>query len=139
MSNTGTNGDINTDAFRRAILQYRNCPDPQTKLSPAMCLFGRPVKDFLPILPGRYQPHPTWQDTLDSRENALRKRHFQCEERLSMHTRKLTPLIVGDHVRDQNQVGNQPRKWDRTGRVIEVKQFDQYVIRIDVILKFSED
>ncbi len=32
---------IDIDTFQQAILQYRNTPDPTTKLSPAMCLFGR--------------------------------------------------------------------------------------------------
>ena len=40
-------------------------------------------------------------------------------------------LSVGDHVRIQNQVGNHPRKWDKTGIVIEVCQYHQYVVRVD--------
>ena len=40
--NTGPKGELDTDAVQRAILQYRNTPDPDTKLSPAMCVFGRP-------------------------------------------------------------------------------------------------
>ncbi|KAG0726713.1 hypothetical protein GWK47_035976 [Chionoecetes opilio] len=51
-SNTGPRGELNTDALQRAILQYRNTPDPETKISTAMCIFGRPIKDFIPILPG---------------------------------------------------------------------------------------
>ena len=34
-------------------------------------------------------------------------------------------------MRVQNQVGPHPTKWDKTGVVVEVKQFDQYVIKID--------
>ena len=130
-SNTSPTGELDTDAFRVAMLQYRNTPDPETKLSPAMCVFGRPIKDFIPVLPGRYQPHPTWQDTLDKREEALRVRHIKAEERWSVGTKRLAPLKVGDAVRIQNQVGHHPLKWDRTGTVIEVKQFDQYVVRVD--------
>ena len=52
-------------------------------------------------------------------------------ERLSAHTRILPPLTVGDCVRIQNQTGPSPTKWDKTGIVIEVRQFDQYVIRVD--------
>ena len=131
MSNTKPGGGLDTNAFQRAILNYRNTPDPETKLSPAMCVFGRPIKDFIPILPGRYEPHPTWQDTLAAREEALRNRHMRSIERWSEHTKRLPPLKVGDYVRIQNQTGRFPKKWDKTGQVIEVKQFDQYLVRVD--------
>ena len=56
---------------------------------------------------------------------------MRAAERLTEHTRRLPPLKTGDHVRIQNQTGSHPNKWDKTGLVIEVKQFDQYVIRVD--------
>jgi len=52
-------------------------------------------------------------------------------ERWSEHTRRLPPLQVGDQVRIQNQIGPHPTKWDKTGTVVEVRQFDQYVLRVD--------
>lgn len=129
--NTSYNGELDTDAFMRAILQYRNTPNQDTKLSPAMCIFGRPIKDLIPILPGKYTPHETWRGTLAAREEALRNRHMRMHEYWSEHTRSLAPLKVGDRVRIQNQIGNNPRKWDKTGLVVEVRQFDQYLIRVD--------
>ena len=62
INNTGPGGNLDVDTFQKAMLQYRNTPDKDTKLSPAMCIFGRPVKDLIPILPGRYQPHSVWKN-----------------------------------------------------------------------------
>ena len=129
--NTNHNGDLDTNAFQRAILQYRNTPDRETRVSPAMCVFGRQIRDFIPVLPGKYKPHNAWNETLQSRESALCHRHIKACDRLSEHTRRLSPLKVGDHVRIQNQTGPNPLKWDRTGIVVEVRQFDQYVVKID--------
>ncbi|KAK3868802.1 hypothetical protein Pcinc_025840 [Petrolisthes cinctipes] len=95
-----------------------------------MCTFGRPVRVFIPIHPGKYQPHTTWRETLASREEALHNRHMHIAEHVTEHTRTQPPL-VGDFVRIQNQTGPNPTKWDKTGIVIEVHQFDLYVVRVD--------
>ena len=130
-ANTGPKGDLDTDAVQRAILQYRNTPDPVTKISPAMCVFGRPIRDFIPVAPGKFRPHDTWRETLTAREEALRKRHVRMADVLAEHTKRLLPLVVGDFVRIQNQTGPYPNKWDKTGRVVEVRQHDQYVVKVD--------
>ncbi|XP_041471786.1 vegetative cell wall protein gp1-like [Lytechinus variegatus] len=83
-----------------------------------MCVFGHPIQDFIPIAPGRYKPHNTWCETLQAREEALRNRHMKGVERSKEHSKRLLPLVVGNHVRVQNQTGPHPLKWDKTGVVI---------------------
>ena len=93
-NNVGPGGNLNVDKFQTAILQYRNTPDKDTKLSPAMCIFGRPIKDLIPILLGKYQPHSVWKEYLSTREKALRKRHMANHKRWTEHTRLLPPLSI---------------------------------------------
>ena len=131
MDNTSPTGSLDTDNFQRAILTYRNSIDPETKASPALILFGRPVRDAIPIPPGRYCPHNTWKELLEHRERALAKRHSREHEKWSEHTQMLQPLQVGDHVYIQNLTGNHPKRWECTGVVVEVRQFHQYVVRVD--------
>ena len=59
------------------------------------------------------------------------KRHVRARERRTLHTKVLPKLQVGDHVLIQNQTGNHARKWDRTGRIVEAKDFDQYLVKVD--------
>ena len=105
--------------------------DPITKFSPALAPFGRQIRDGLPILKGKYNPHQTWKELLDHREKAMAKRHVASHEAWSEHAKSLQPLKVGDRVYVQNQTGNHPRRWERTGIVVEVKEFDQYAVRVD--------
>ncbi len=95
------------------------CP---TQQSPATCLFGRPTKDLIPLIPGKYHPHKTWRDNFTERDGIA----TPAQDSWSEHTKALTPLKIGDRVRIQNQTGNYPNKWDRTGSVVEVKQYHQY-------------
>ena len=51
---------------------------------------------------------------------------MRAAEYWSEHTKRLPAFVVGDYVRIP-----QPNKWDKTGRVVEVRQFDQCMVRVD--------
>ena len=131
MANTLPSGSLNSDAFKRAMLIYRNSIDPFTKSSPAMAVFGRPIRDPIPAPLGRYCPHKSWEITAEHRETALAKRHAREREKWSANTKELKDLQIGDHVYLQNLQGNNPLRWERTGVIVEIKPFQQYTVKID--------
>jgi len=56
-----------------------------TTLSPAMCVFGRSIKDFIPVLPGRYKPDlgptkSTYHLALLHRQQFMYHRRVLCHQ-----------------------------------------------------------
>ena len=129
--NVGPGGSLDTDRFLAALLMHRNTPSTGTRTSPSEVIFGRKIKDLVPIMPGKLKMNPQWHNLLKLREEALAKRHLKRGEELSEHTRRLKPLTVGTSVTIQNQHGNSPKRWCNTGRIVEVGEFDKYMVKMD--------
>ncbi|KAH3861313.1 hypothetical protein DPMN_024240 [Dreissena polymorpha] len=49
MDNITATVSLDIDKFQRALLMYCNSVDPETKVSPALILFGCPIRDAIPI------------------------------------------------------------------------------------------
>ena len=129
MDNTGPHGGLDNTGFLKAMLQYKNTPDAATGTSPAMYIFHRPIRDYLPNLNIRI---PESREEVAAKHQEVRRQHLNSPQpRLYEHTKRLQALQVGDKVFVQNQTGPHPNRWDNTGIIIEVKQFDQYGIRMD--------
>ena len=134
--NTSADGSILNDSFTRAMLQFRNCPDPANGISPAEIVFGRSLKDALPINPhsqvfNNRRIRPMWRRMWENRERTLRTRFAKQVESLQSKTKSLSPLLEGDVCRIQNQCGRFPLRWDKTGRIIQCLENDQYLVKID--------
>ena len=63
--------------------------------------------------------------------HAMARRHILGWKQLTEHVKKLPPLMKGDNVFLQNLMGNHPRRWDRIGKNIECKEYDQYLLKVD--------
>ena len=135
--NVGPDGELDTDNFLRATLIKRNTPDPTCKLSPAEVVFGRRLRDTMPRINRNSniffnkQIQPTWTEAWEQKELALRTRYQGCQARLTEHSKSLPGLLVGDRVMIQNQSGNKPTKWDRSGVIVEIRDFYKYIVKVD--------
>ena len=139
-SNTSSTGDLDRDRFLRAILQLRNTPDPDCGKSPAEIVFGRPLRDTLSFarrlqklgatVHRASEVHPSWREAWAAKEAALRDRFVRQSDALNARARDLLPLEIGDRVFIQSQVGNAPKRWDKTGVVMEKGDHDQYVVKV---------
>ena len=59
------------------------------------------------------------------------KRHIKTGETLSKGSKQLTPLREGHFVSIQDQTGHTPRRWSKTGKVLESLGHDSYLIKVD--------
>ena len=75
--------------------------------------------------------HPHWRNAWKAKEEALKSRYMKSIETLKEHSKSLPQLDLGDRVLVQNQSGRFPKKWDKSGTVVEVRANDQYTVRID--------
>ena len=129
--NLKPDGSLDGDKFARALLVHRNTPDPATGVSPAQIVFGRQIRDHLPTPLHKLNLNSDWTKAAKLREECFMKRHYAKCEDLTSKTKQLQPLIPGDHVYVQDQNGNTPRQWNKSGKVLEALPHDSYLIRID--------
>ena len=112
-------------------MQYRKTPLQDINLSPAQIIFGRQLKDFMPVIPGKYQPCREWGLLQEDRDRALARRLASDGSRLERDTRQLSTIPVGTSVAIQNQMGRCPNKWDKTGVVVENQPFSKVLVQVD--------
>ena len=129
--NLNSRGQLNTDKFMRAVMQYKNTPQQDTMRSPAQMVYGRQLRDFIPSLQHKYEYMDDWRMSQELRERMLAKQRTKDNEKWTVRTKELPDLLIGTAVSIQNQTGPDPKKWDKTGIVVENRPNSQVLIKVD--------
>ena len=101
---------------------------------PCKIFLGQSLKKSLPYVRKSvmtfYNPQISkmWLDVWSKNEESLSIPYVKSLKNLSEHTKSLPSLNCGDHVVIQNHTGYFPNKWAKTGVVVELKDYYQYVV-----------
>ena len=129
--NCSPSGELNTDTFSLALLNYRNTPCRHLGQSPAQILFCRNLKDALPQSKLSLNLRPEWIRTAEWREKALSKKHIASTEVWSRGVRSKDQLKIGESVAVQNMTGKTKHLWSLSGTIVDVSGPDSYWIKLD--------
>ena len=136
-NNIKADGSLDTDRFAAALMTKRNTPDYDSKLSPAEIVMGKRLRDALPMIPkdlmvmNNPAVNPVWRDLWSKKEAVIEERYLRSLEDSPTKYSRVKPLKETDKVLIQNQTGKSPLRWEKTGTVVEVLPFDQYIVKVN--------
>ena len=129
MANIDSSGSLDKDTVSRALMTYRNTLLQDGSLSPAELLYGRKLRDHLPMIPSEVTVLPKWKEIRDARETIMGARIAERAEKSQVSNKTLQPLSAGQNVLIQNCAGQGPNRWNKSGVIVEVLPFRQYRVK----------
>ncbi|XP_065182282.1 uncharacterized protein LOC135812991 [Sycon ciliatum] len=121
---TTSDGNLDVDEFRRALLEWRNTPRENGQ-SPAQALFGRPLSSF--VTAHHLSFAPDWQakatdvDKRSAAQSATQEQHYDES------ARSLSPLRIGMRVDIQDP---RTKLWRTTGVVVAIGRNRDYMVKL---------
>lgn len=116
-------GELSTDVATQAILTHRNTPLHRKPEFHLWCHY-MDVHSRITCLHQRSCDKNGWRSRTLERKWWRRCKRQACERKF------IIPLQTGDSVHVQNQLGNRPKKWQRTGTIIEKLPHRQYRVLV---------
>ncbi|QQP55719.1 Uncharacterized protein FKW44_000153 [Caligus rogercresseyi] len=110
------NGHLDSDAFDRSLIEWRNTPRLDNGLSPAQWLYGRLLRTGLPAHAEVYKRLSN--EELKRAEEERRKSRAKTTDQYNTHSKVLPPLYVGQEVRLRNPISGE---WTRQGIVAKTR------------------
>ena len=108
------NGDIETEEFMEALIEYRNTPKKEG-LSPSQLVFGHNMRSTIPVHDEAYKRTTSRdEESFKTKSDSLKTKRKEYYDRKA---KNLPVLRRGQIVRVQNQKN---KKWDKMGKITEI-------------------
>ena len=120
---------INNKGITRAIIQHRNTPLPDLKLSPAQILFHKQLRKEIPAHPRHFPLHRDWIMEAKQQELLFKTKIDVPTSPYTNVSRNLTPLKPRTKV--VLLTGNKNLKWSLSGVVVMVLPFRKYRVKLN--------
>ena len=94
-------GHLDTNGFMLAIMAHRNTNDPETKISPALVIYGRRLTDAFMMCTDKFSDkavQPAWRQAWELKERTNRHRFFSQREQTKKTAKPLAPIPLGAKV-----------------------------------------
>ena len=125
VAKTTQGGELDSDSYMAAILEFRNTPS-ESGLSPAQILFGHPLRSHVPAHRDKFSKE--WKDKADAidkeKSNTLQERG---KEYYNRNAHAHSPLVFGQTIRIQDHVS---KRWDKIGTITGVGGHRDYLITL---------
>ena len=108
-------GNFESDECQKGMLELRNSPKIDGQ-SPAQRLFGRPLRNGMPINWRQYDEK--WKNAFEEADSKLVKAKFQRRKDYNLHAKDLPKFNKGDKVLVQDNTVNSKR-WKRPAVVVD--------------------